>query len=269
VIVEPATTLREALGVGAARIVAFTGGGGKTSALFRLAHELADRRVLVATTTRIWVPRPEQGQLVVEPTLDAASRTLVRQWTRGVRVLGTAITPEGKLQGVPPDWIAILDAIADFVLVEADGAAGKPLTAPRDHEPVIPSAAELVVPVAGVEAVGAPLDAAHVHRVAEIAALTGLAAGARLTADALATVLLDPRGNVKGAPPEARVVPLINKVSTPAEQGAARAVAAALLARGAQKVVLSCLAAEPAVIVVIQADPNGAAARVAEPAWAT
>ena len=94
-----------------------------------------------------------------------------------------------------------------------------------------------MVPVAGVEAVGAPLDAAHVHRVAEIAALTDLPAGTRLTPDAVATVLLDPRGNVKGAPPHARIVPLVNKVTTPAAREAARAVAAALLARGAERVV--------------------------------
>ncbi|MBX5493508.1 MAG: putative selenium-dependent hydroxylase accessory protein YqeC, partial [Chloroflexi bacterium] len=47
------STLRAALDLGAARVVAFTGGGGKTSALFRLAGELTPARVLVTTTTRI------------------------------------------------------------------------------------------------------------------------------------------------------------------------------------------------------------------------
>src|SRR5688572_13667091 len=98
-IVDTATTLRAALALGEARIVAFTGGGGKTSALFRLAQELADYRVLVTTTTRIWVPDPEQGLLVVEPDLDAAGRALPQPWMSGVCILGTAITPEGKLQG--------------------------------------------------------------------------------------------------------------------------------------------------------------------------
>ena len=264
-----AVTLREALALGNARVVAFTGGGGKTSALFRLAHELADARVLVTTTTRMWVPAPEQGPLLVAPTLLAAQGSLLDAWTRGVRVLGSTITPEGKLQGVPPAWVAALASAADYVLVEADGAAGKPLTAPREHEPVIPPATELLVPVVGIEAVGAPLDAAHVHRVAEIAALADLAVGTLLPPDAVATVLLDPRGNVKGAPSAARIVPLVNKVDTASDEIAARALGAALLARGAERVVLACLAANPVRLAVMVPERAQRTGRSPERVWAT
>src|SRR5579884_3209168 len=174
---EGAATLSEALGVRDRRVVAFTGGGGKTTAMFRLARELAAERVLVTTTTKIWVPRPDEAALVLADDPDGACERLRAGWARGVRALGTAVTPEGKLQGVPPEWVAGLRRAADRVLVEADGAAGKPLTAPRVHEPVIPPSAALVVPVAGVDAVGAALDDEHAHRVAEIAALTGCAPG--------------------------------------------------------------------------------------------
>jgi probable selenium-dependent hydroxylase accessory protein YqeC len=247
------TTLTDALALGSARVVAFTGGGGKTSAMFRLAHELADARVLVTTTTRIWAPRPEQAEVVVSDDLQQARARLLADWQRGVRALGTALGADGKLQGVPAEWVTVLATEADYVLVEADGAAGKPLTAPRAHEPVIPQAAALVIPLAGVDAVGAPLDAAHVHRVAEIAALTGLAQSEVLTATAVATILLSPHGNVKGAPAAARIVPLLNKVETAQSQRAARAVAAALLARGAERVLLTRLAADPPVVAIVSA----------------
>ena len=43
-------------------IVCLVGGGGKTTAMFRLAHELraAGLRLLVTTTTNIFVPGPDQ-----------------------------------------------------------------------------------------------------------------------------------------------------------------------------------------------------------------
>ncbi|HWP28877.1 MAG TPA: selenium cofactor biosynthesis protein YqeC [Chloroflexota bacterium] len=254
-------TLREALALGAARIVAFTGGGGKTTAMFRLAAELSAARVLVTTTTRIWAPRAEQAALDLAADLATACAQLrCADWAHGVRALGTAITPEGKLQGVPPAWIAALAAEADYVLVEADGAAGKPLTAPRAYEPVIPPATELLVPVAGVEAVGAPLDAAHVHRVPEIAALTGVPIGAPLAAPHVATVMLSAQGNVKGAPAGARIVPLVNKVDTPAAEAVARTLAAALLAAGVERVVLARLASADPVVAVVEHAPRVQAA---------
>ncbi len=39
----------------------------------------------------------------------------------------------------------------DSILVEADGARGKPLKAPAPHEPVLPSRADCVVAVVGAE----------------------------------------------------------------------------------------------------------------------
>ena len=255
--------LREALDLGSARVVAFTGGGGKTATMFRLAHELAAERVLVTTTTRIWVPGPEEAELVLASDLEAALAAVAQpEWRYGIRALGTAVSPDGKLRGVPPEWIAILAEAADRVLVEADGAAGKPATAPRPYEPVIPPGTELLVPVAGVEAVGAPIDAAHVHRPAEMAELLHVAPGAALTAERLARVMLDRYGNVKGAPALARLVPLVNKVDTPEAEGRARAVARELLRLGASRVVLARLAAERPVVAVVEraVQPVGGAA---------
>jgi molybdenum cofactor cytidylyltransferase len=242
-----ASTLRAALALDAARVVAFTGGGGKTSALFRLARELAPARVLVTTTTRIWRPHAPDTPVQLADTVEHALSQLA-DWSAGIRVLGTSISPEGKLVGIPPEWVATLRAVADYLLVEADGAAGKPLTAPRSYEPVIPPATELVVPIAGADAVGAPLDAAHVHRVEELCALLGVAPGTVLSPSLIARVLLAPNGNVRGAPPGARLVPLVNKVDISERLAPAQAVAEALLAQGAERVVLAALARQPPVV---------------------
>jgi probable selenium-dependent hydroxylase accessory protein YqeC len=140
----------------------------------------------------------------------------------------------------------------DVVLVEADGAAGKPLTAPRAYEPVIPTAADLVVPVCGADVIDAPLTPEHVHRATEMAALLGVVPGTRLSPILIARVLLGPDGNVKGAPARARIVPLVNKVDDPARLVVARALGRALLQAGAERVVLARLASDRPVVETLE-----------------
>jgi probable selenium-dependent hydroxylase accessory protein YqeC len=237
--------LATALALGSACVVAFTGGGGKTSAMYRLARECSGR-VVVTTTTRIWLPRAEQAELRLATTLDDALG-IVRDptWAAGVRAIGTSRIAEGKLQGIPPEWVDALAGAADVLLVEADGAAGKPLTAPRAYEPVIPTSADLVVPVAGADAIGAPLTPEHVHRAVEMADLLGAESGTCLSPALIAHLLLGPGGNVKGAPAGARIVPLINKVDDAARLAAGRELAQELFRAGAERVVLARLASDP------------------------
>jgi probable selenium-dependent hydroxylase accessory protein YqeC len=275
---QNAATLAEALDLRDHRVVAFTGGGGKTSAVFGLASERAAERVLVTTTTRIWLPARDQAELVLGGDLAEAMRRLEAGWSSGVRALGTAATFDMKLQGIPPEWVASLARVADRVLVEADGAAGKPLTVPRDYEPVIPASTELLVPVCGFDVFGAPLDSQHVHRAPEMIERLGHPEGHLLTAEDIAAVLLSPWGSIKGAPPEAEIVPLVNKVDmlgprTPRmgrrqewrakrhhDLVRATELADVLLSQGVPRVVLATLAAQPPGIMVVQ--PASAASPV-------
>jgi probable selenium-dependent hydroxylase accessory protein YqeC len=115
------------------------------------------------------------------------------------------------------------------VINEADGARTLPFKAPADHEPVIPSNTTLVVVMVGIDAVGQPLDATHVHRPEQVAALTGARLGDPLTPEQIAAVLTHPQGGLKSVPPHARVVALINKVQTATEAETARYLADLLL----------------------------------------
>ena len=64
--------------------------------------------------------------------------------------------------------------LADKVIVEADGADGRPIKAPEDWEPVIPTFANLVIPVVGLDCVGKPASEDWVFRIERFLALTGL-----------------------------------------------------------------------------------------------
>lgn len=164
-----------------------------------------------------------------------------------------------KFAGIPPEWI---DEIARrfpelVVLVEADGAARKPLKAPAAHEPVIPASSTTVLAVAGLDALGVPLDEAHVHRPERMAQLTGHSSGSPVTSEVIATALWHEEGCGKGRPPRAALVPVINKVDGPEQLPSARGVAAKLLERGAPRVLLTSSHRWPVVVEVVELVTDG------------
>ncbi len=228
-------------------VVAIVGGGGKTSALYRLAAELAEPghgRVLLMTTAKMLLPQEGQADgLFVHRVYGAiaerheATLPYLRRIAIAPDVLETA---EGwKLDSVPPDWprrLAGLPRVAN-VLVEADGSRHLPLKAPAAYEPPIPPDADIVLVVVGLVALGQPLDKAHVHRPEQVAALTGQALGAPVTVDVVAGVLTHPEGGLKNVPPGARVVALLNGVTDDTLE-TARSLARRILANDRYEAVL-------------------------------
>ena len=99
-------------------VIAFVGGGGKTTAMFRLAHELKalGKKVLVTTTTNIAQPEPGQCDvLMLEGCTDTAQFTDVKPGT--VVCLGGGLKNAGgvcKVQSVDPAFIDRLCAQAPF-----------------------------------------------------------------------------------------------------------------------------------------------------------
>ncbi len=231
--------LQDALNVPERGIVAFVGGGGKTSALYRLAAELAapgHGRVLLTPTTKMLLPGFDDADgLFIHTDFDLIAERLQAglPYLRRVAIAPQVIeTPEGwKLDSAPPDWpgrLAGLPRVA-AVLVEADGSRHLPFKAPASHEPPIPPGADVVVVVLGLDVLGQSLDAAHVHRPERVAALTGLALGATVTVKAVAAGMTHPDGGLKNIPMPTRVVALLNK-ATDDNTGEARRLAKLLLA---------------------------------------
>ena len=105
----------------------------------------------------------------------------------------------------------LLDGVSAIVN-EADGAAGRPLKAPREGEPVIPDNTTLLVPVMGIDGMGRPLDEETVFRSAIASRLLDLPIGSTVTEEVIARLMGE---LIKRGPAGARVVPLINKVDIP------------------------------------------------------
>ncbi|MDO4572696.1 MAG: selenium cofactor biosynthesis protein YqeC, partial [Clostridia bacterium] len=105
-------------------VTALVGGGGKTTLMFRLARELAAaHKVVVATTTHVM--RPQDIPVLVDPTLEEIRAALSTE--NAIFVGRVASHDKMTASGIEAGDLA---AVADYVLVEADGARGRPLKAP-------------------------------------------------------------------------------------------------------------------------------------------
>lgn len=233
-----ARPLLEAFDVGPGHVLSLAGAGGKTSLMYALARALLaeGRRVLTTTTTRIDPPGTDESPalLVLEerPEGEQAIGPLLAE--HGHVTVALRRNPDGKLAGLP---CALVDALAaagaaDVIIVEADGSAGRPLKAAREGEPVWAPSSTHCVLVVGADALGAPLDEAHVFRSALAAEIAGLALGAPVTDEAAVRLLVGPRGLARLAPPSSRLLVFVNKVESPAQEARALGLARALLSAG-------------------------------------
>jgi probable selenium-dependent hydroxylase accessory protein YqeC len=122
------------------------------------------------------------------------------------------------LKGFDPEVIKLFEdsALFDWILVEADGAAGRPLKAPAEHEPVIPTCSTVVVAVAGLDVLGKCLTEDFVFRPALAGKLMCLREGETVTESALARFFSQSlSGPFKSAPSASRRFIFLNKADNP------------------------------------------------------
>ncbi|AFM28106.1 selenium cofactor biosynthesis protein YqeC [Desulfomonile tiedjei] len=209
-------TFMECLGIDSRiRVIAITGGGGKTSLMFQLAREMLDRseKVVTTTTTKIFPPGPDQSPCTF--LLDGCDnpRALEQELERcGHITVGRSILEaSGKLQGIASDVVEYCRSVADRVLIEADGASGRPIKAPEAWEPVVPDFSDMVVHVIGLDCLGKPALSETVFRLEKFLSLTGLDPGGTIDVKTIARLAVHPDGGLKGVPSEKPAVLFLNK----------------------------------------------------------
>ena len=160
-------------------ITAIIGSGGKTSLLYHLAGELMRKGKTVVITTTTHIRKPEQFPFA--DTMETAGALLEKN---SAICIGTEIE-DGKLAAPGFDgW----ETLAEYVLVEADGAKMLPLKAHADYEPVIPKGCENVICVVGASGFGQPIQMAA-HRSERYAELAEVGMATKVTPELAAKVV--------------------------------------------------------------------------------
>lgn len=166
----------QAFGIEPGDVVCLIGAGGKTSLMFRLAEEgrALGLKVLVTTSTRIFLPQPEQYD-----ALDLSGRLFgdLVITAPGIYVGGIADSVPNKMRGVREDVLAWRRKHFDLIVIEADGAAGRPLKGWNSTEPVIPEITTKTIGIVDIRTVGQRVDESLVHRLEIFSELTGAGAG--------------------------------------------------------------------------------------------
>jgi probable selenium-dependent hydroxylase accessory protein YqeC len=253
-------SLVEALGIGAREVISLVGAGGKTTLMFRLANELLLRgkKVVTTTTTKIAEPGLEETRsLFVDPDEGKIKDFVRRHLDRYAHITVARERLESrKLNGISQNLVNELwrSHGIDAIIVEADGAAGRPVKAPRENEPVIPTMTSLVVAILGADGMGKVLNDENVFQAERVSRITGIPVGERLTDEAMAILMTHSEGVFKGAPASSRGVALLNKVDLPEGVAKAKNIAKKVLDkknRKIERIVLGQLRSEPPVVEVI------------------
>lgn len=236
------TALIDALGAHTG-VVCAVGAGGKKSVLYQLAREHGGRFALTATVHTTVFPDDLPVESVIDDDLALRERVLSAGASRPVAYACPSGKP-GRYAGASGATIRSLHDTGHFdaTFVKADGARMRWIKAPDAGEPLLPPGADLVIPVVSARAIGEPLSERVAHRPDRIAAITGVAPGRPLTAEAVGRLLSSDDGALKGTE-NSRVAPVINMVDNEFQEEMARAAAAAAIAMTSRfdSVVLCCL----------------------------
>ena len=196
-------------------LISITGGGGKTTSMFRLARELLkyDKKVLVATTTAIMKPdENEYHKLYLTDKIDY--RTI--KASTGITVLGSKVNEDNKMIGIEKEIIDEIfkSNIFDYIIVEADGSKRKPIKAPASHEPVIPSLTTKTIGIIGMDCVGQKIYEENVHRAILFSQITDSKIGDTIDENIIYNLIVSPEGIFKNSPVNSQKYIILNKVET-------------------------------------------------------
>ena len=198
--------------------ISFTGAGGKTTAMFQLAHEYPQAIVTATTHLGAWQTTLADHHIIATKLSD-----LEKIPSQGVTLI-TGEIESGRTKPVNQDILDCLRVNSKELqvplLVESDGSRQKSLKAPASHEPPIPEFTDTVIVVAGLSVLGKPLTNDNVHRADIFSELSGLQINQPITADTIIRMLKHPQGGLKNIPPTARRIALLNQADTSELQSA-------------------------------------------------
>lgn len=202
------------------QIISFVGGGGKTSLIYELGKELSrlEKKVIITTTTHMFMTKNnvvltgKREDIINLLNCENLITVGIKDPQNNMNFNSITESKDGileKITGLPLNKAKKLIELADFVLVEADGAKRMPLKVPAEHEPVILDGSSLVIGVCGIDAIGKQIEKTC-HRPNLVACLLNVDSDHVVNESDIAQILLSDRGQKKDVKCDYKII--VNKV---------------------------------------------------------
>lgn len=177
-------------------IISIVGSGGKTTLMYLLANELkAENRVLISTTTKIFVPTKEEVDFLAIGEEEYSSIKINKK--NGIYAYGKSVNKDNKLIGIEKEKIKTLTSDFRYILIEADGSNRKPIKGWNNTEPVICEETNLTIGVMSLEVLGLEINDDNVHRRFEFNNITNSSLGENIKVKHLIEVIFNKSGLFK------------------------------------------------------------------------
>lgn len=173
-------------------VIAFTGAGGKTRAIFTLAR-LFDCPVIITTTTHMgtWQTSSADWHITLGKNKTGISDLLREK--PGITIITGNKLPDKRLSSPTSSQLIEINKYCKTnhipFLIEADGAKQKFFKAFDDDEPVLPNIVTQIVNIAGIQGIGSVINDENVHRSLLFAEISGLLLDETISLEALKKVL--------------------------------------------------------------------------------
>ncbi len=234
-------------------IISCVGAGGKKTTMFRLAEAHVGRVGITATVHIEFFPESLQ---VTNYIADESELFEAIKNDKDSKAIAFAKPSErfGRRAGVSLESIQQFKTIGNFdlLVIKADGARGRFIKAPAEHEPAIAPCTDVVISILSAKVIGLPLSDEIAHRVEKISKVSGLKEGDKIKAIHIARLLASANGSLKNTG-NAKVIPLINMVDNSELEKIAREAAyeALQLTDRFDTVVLAAMKKEQPIVDVV------------------
>lgn len=176
-------------------VITIIGSGGKTTLMNYLTQSYRQQRVLMSTTTKIFIPEATRYDHQIQPS------QVTPDLAPGIYLMGQPIETKmgAKLAAIDLDELSSCLPYFDKVVLESDGAHQRLLKAWRKGEPVILPQTTVTLAVMPINSLNRPLTDRYVHRLTRFLAFGDLKVGQLITPQILAQVIEHDQGLLKQA----------------------------------------------------------------------
>ena len=234
-------------------VVSCVGAGGKKSTMFRLAEAHAGRVGITATAHIEFFPKTLDATNYIADENDLLEAIKNDQNSNRI-AFAKPSERFGRRSGISVESVQAFREAGNFdlMVIKADGARGRFIKAPAEHEPAIAAATDTVITVVSAKVIGMSLNDEIAHRVEQLSAVCGLAEGDEIKTSHIARLLSSPSGSLKNTESK-RIIPLINMVDDAKLEAQAREVALEALEMTDRfdKVVLASMKQKQCIIDVV------------------